>query len=230
VIDPLVESDLKNFLVFERPNNCPPLCRIGSENAYNTLYVNTQELTEYIRGRGVPNVRQNLSGLRFESSEMVTFGGWEANRIAIRYSRTSHNYWEYDPETERYVRWQEADSRGIGEEVYLPLVDNLTSQPVAADNLVILLVPTGYYFKSNSTEIYDIALKGQGPGFAMRQGKVFKIEWKRLKPEQLISIVYPGGIPYPFKPGNIWFEVLTSDSTRQVDGLNWNFFFKLDLP
>ncbi|MBN1147586.1 MAG: DUF3048 domain-containing protein [Anaerolineales bacterium] len=230
VVDPLVESDLKNLLVFERPNNCPPLCRIGPENAYNTLYVNTQQLTEYIRERGVDNVRQELSGLRFEDSPMVALGGWEVERIAIRYSRTSHNYWEYNPETERYQRWQEADSRDIGEEVYLPLVDSLTSQPIEADNLVILLPPIGYYFKSNSTEIYDIALKGQGEGFAMRQGKVFKIEWKRFKPDQLISLVYPGGIPYPLKPGNIWFEVLSSDSVRQVDGATWNFFFNLDLP
>jgi len=228
VVNPLMESDLKNLLVFERPNNCPPICRIGPENAYNNLYVNTQELTDYVRARGVSNQRQNLTGLRFESSAMVTFGGWDANRIAIRYSRTSHNLWEYDLTTERYLRSQETDNQDRGQEEYEPLIDSLTTQQIAADNLVILLVPTGYFYKSNSTEIYDIALKGQGDGYAMRQGKVFKIQWKRLKPDQLISLVYPGGIPCPLKPGNVWFEVLSSLSTRQVDGQMWSFFFNLD--
>jgi hypothetical protein len=228
VVDPLMESDLKNLLVFERPNNCPPMCRIGPENAYNNLYVNTQELTDYIRSRGDANQRQNLAGLRFESSAMVTFGGWDVKRIAIRYSRSSHNLWEYDSTTERYLRSQETDNQDRGQEEYAPLIDSLTGQQVAADNLVILLVPTGYFYKSNSTEIYDIALKGQGDGYAMRQGKVFKIQWKRLKPDQLISLVYPGGIPYPLKPGNVWFEVLSSLTTRQVDGQTWSFFFNLD--
>jgi hypothetical protein len=228
VVDPLMESDLKNLLVFERPNNCPPLCRIVPENAYNNMYVDTQQLADYIRERGVSNQRQDLTGLRFENSSMVTFGGWDVKRIAIRYSRSSHNLWEYDSITERYLRFQETDNQDLGEEEYQPLFDSLTSEQVAADNLVILLVPTSYFFKSNSTEIYDIALKGTGDGYAMRQGKAFKIQWIRQKPDQLISIVYPGGIPYPLKPGNVWFEVLSSISTREVDGQSWSFYFNLD--
>lgn len=230
VMDPLLESDLKNLLVFERPNNCPPLCRIGPKNAYNTLYADTQELTQYITDRGVDNTRQALGGFRFDADTVDIFGGGKADRVNVRYSRTSHHYWEYDPRSKRYLRWQEAANRDYGEEIYEPLFDSLTDQQVAADNLVILHVPIGYFYKSNSTEIYDIALRGQGPGYVLRNGKVFGVRWVRYRQDDLVSIAYPNGIPFPFKPGNIWFIILSEVSLYQVEGQTWSFFFDLDLP
>ena len=66
VIDAWEASDFKNFLVIERPDNCPPLCRIGPENAYNTLFADTAQLSQYITQRGTNNERQELNGLRFD--------------------------------------------------------------------------------------------------------------------------------------------------------------------
>ena len=107
------------------------------------------------------------------------------------------------------------------------MFDNLTKEQVATDNLVVLLVPMDYFFQSNSTEIYNINLLGEGPGYAMRNGKAFKISWHRPSQESMLSLTWSNGPPFPLKPGNIWFEVLSESSTREINASNWSFSFQL---
>ncbi len=227
VIDLWKDTDLKNFLVIERPGNCPPMCRIGSQRDYNTLYTDTYKLSQYITDKGTSNGRQNLDGLRFEELSLLIAGGGQASHIETRYSPSSYNYWEYDPVSIRYLRWQDSDRKTMGNETYQPLQDSLTGEQVAADNVVVLLVPTGYFFLSNSTEIYAINLSGRGDGYAIRNGKIFKIFWSRPARDSMISLTWPDGSPYPLKPGNVWFEVLSDNSTHKVNGESWSFTFVL---
>lgn len=230
VADPMFESNFSHLLVIERPNNCPPMCRIGPANAYNTLYTNTAQLSQYITERGVENGRQVLDGLRFQDESSISRSGTPVTVVAIRYSSTSYHRWEYDPATRRYLRSQESESRERGEEIYAPLFDSLTEQQVFADNLVILKLPAGYFFKSNSTEIYDFALRGSGSGFALRDGRLFPITWERQKPEDVVALKLQSGWNFPLKPGNVWFEILSDTSTHTIDPESWQFFFSLDLP
>src|SRR3972149_5820897 len=75
--------------------------------------------------------------------------------------------------------WTDSEREPIGSEVYQPLLDRLTSQQVGADNLVFLLVPVKYHFKSSSTEVFDFQFIGKGPGYALREGRIFAIQWSR---------------------------------------------------
>lgn len=228
VYDPLVESDLSRFLVITRPGNCPPMCRIGPDWDYNTLYTNTTELTQYINERGVDNIRQDLSGLNFW--ENGSSGGGEANNIYIRFSRTSYHAWQYEAGSRRYLRSQEVESRDPGEETYDPLYDSLTGNRIKADNLIVLMVPSSQFFESNSTDIYNYNLIGTGKAYGIREGRIFKLIWSRPTPESLITLRFANGRIYPLKPGNIWYEVLTTASTHEVEaGGVWRFTFDLGL-
>ena len=227
VMELLLDSSLKNYLVIQKPNNCPPLCRIGPETDYNTLFTDTEQLSQYVSERGTNNERQDLSGLRFEEISFVTFGGTQVDRVRVRVSPTSHHIWEYDPGTKRFLRSQDKENSDRGAETYEPLFDSLTEEQIRADNIIILLVPTTYFFKSSDTEIYDIYLKGEGTAYALREGRIFKIIWKRIKKE-LVSLSFLNGNPYPLKPGNVWFEILGETSTFELNGLSWQFYF--DLP
>ena len=228
VIDELMNSEMSDLVVVRRDDNCPPMCRLETGEAYNNLFTNTAQLSQYITQRGDPNQRQNLDGLRFEASSILLQGGGQGLRAAFRYSDYSYNLWEYDPITQRYLRSQEADTRVPGQEVYQPLVDSLTGQQIAADNLVVLLVPTAYYLKSHSTEIFTIDLTGEGDAYALRQGRIYKLRWKRNEPGALLSLEFSPGLPYPLKPGNVWFQVLGETSAyRKLSEADWEFTFSI---
>jgi len=224
LIDFWENSDINPYIVFETPNNCPPMCRIGSKDSYNNLFTDTHQLTLYGYRLNIAQGRQNLNGLRFEEQPLVLDGGGQATRLETHYSPTSFNYWEYDPATLRYYRWQETTEGDQGQ-LYEPLFDSLTAQQVYADNLVVLLTPTRYFYKSNSTDVYDFQLIGRGKGYALRQGKAFEIVWARPNNDSLTSLSFPNGYPYPLKPGNVFFQVLTDQSVHQVFNDRWVFNF-----
>ncbi|MFC1878476.1 DUF3048 domain-containing protein [Chloroflexota bacterium] len=227
VWNPLKASDIADYLVIERPGNCPPMCRIGPDSDYNTLFTDTGQLSKYISDRGVDNSRQNLDGLRF--SDYPLQGGGQVSEVLIRFSSTSHHKWEYNAARNTYLRSQETAGNPIGQEVYEPLYDNLTKRWLWADNLVILLVPTGFYYESNSTEIYEIQLEGTGPGYALRDGKIFEVLWSRPTPESLVTVTFPNGNLFPLRPGNVWFEVLSDKTVIETTASGiWRFYF--DLP
>ncbi|MEW5869640.1 MAG: DUF3048 domain-containing protein [Chloroflexota bacterium] len=228
VVDMLMESEMRSFLVVERPDNCPPLCRDVYRSDYNNLFTDTAQLGQYITDRGIDNSRQDLSGLRFEANSLVTYGGGAVPRLFVRYSNESYHRWEYDPISQRYLRWQETVSLASRQEDYAPLFDSLTGQQVYADNIVIVLAPIHYLYKSKSTEIFGTDLMGTGDAYAMRQGRMFSIQWRRDAASALITLRFPGGAPYPLKPGNTWFIVLGETSYHEIqpDG-GWRFTFSM---
>jgi hypothetical protein len=226
VIDPWTESDLKNFLVIERPDNCPPLCRIGPKGAYNTLYANTQQLTDYIRQRGTNDDRQNLTGFAFDAYTPAS--NLPGEKVSIYYSFVSYNQWEYDPATQRYLRFQETQDAKDGQESYAPLTDSLTGEQLAADNLVVLLIPHEYYVHTATTEMVKMNFFGSGDAYAFRDGKMYAVRWERDQASDLLQLKYPDGRYYPLKPGNTWFEVLgqTSNVMQKADH-SWRFEFAI---
>ncbi len=222
VIDTWVASDLAPYLVIEKPDNCPPMCRIGSENNYNTLFTDTAQLSAYVTARGTSNDRQPLEGLRFGAQSS---GGQENLRLEIRFSAMSYHYWEYDPRQGRYLRWQDGDRRPVGEETYEPLFDSLNNEQIAADNVVVLKLHTDYYFLSSSTEIYTHKLLGSGEGYALRNGRIYPITWHREGAGDMLSLSFPEGGAFPLQPGTTWFEVINQLSQTQVKDKTWSFDF-----
>jgi len=227
VIEDLLQ-DLALYLVVEKKDNCPPLCRIGSENDYNTLFANTAQLSEYISQRGVDNSRQDLNGLRFNPRPLDN--GQAVDTVYVRYSRTSHHRWDYNPDRQTYLRFQETESADRGAETYAPLMDSLTGKQVFADNLVILMPPAGYFYHSTGTDIYDYNLIGEGNAYALRDGYLFRVKWKHERPESLLTLWDANGaMQYALKPGNTFFEVLSEVSTYELpSATSWRFIF--DLP
>jgi hypothetical protein len=94
---------------------------------------------------------------------------------------------------------------------------------VAADNLIILFVHTTDLVNT-STEVYDMKLDGTGDAYALRDGKIFKVVWKRPVGDALVSLVFPSEAIYPLKPGNVWYEVIGETSYfERGEGGVWKF-------
>jgi hypothetical protein len=226
VLDPWLESDLKNFLVIERPDNCPPLCRIGSKYNYNTLYTDTQKLSQFITDRGTDNAPQDLSGFRFEPT--TPYSLMRGIRLFVNYSFTDYNRWEYNPDTGRYLRFSEDADEAGGKRSYQPLKDSLTGEQISADNLVVLLIPHEYFVHTKTTEMVKMKFLGRGQAYAFRDGQAYPVVWERTTQESLLSLLTQDGRPYPFKPGNVWFQVIGSSSAvTQLPDESWQFDFKI---
>ena len=220
----LYVDSLKPYLVIETKSNCPPICRYENGLAWNNLFADTGKLTEYLDERRGNNQRPDLEGLAFGLDAPKS--GSPGEKFTIHFTTISYHYWEYDPESGAYLRWQEANHDLKQAPTYVPLYDALTDHQIFASNVVVLFVPHTIFYKSSSTEILDITLEWEGQGYAFRDGQLYPIQWVHKSSSQMFSLYLPNGEPYPLKPGNTWFEILSNLSTFEPrpDG-TWHFEF-----
>jgi len=224
ILEFLITPELKRRLIVERGDNCPPLCRIGPAGAYNNLFINTNQIGAYLAERKTDNERPDLSGLRFEAG--IPKGGHTASKLFIEYSAVSYHFWEYDPKTQRYLRNQESADRVGAATRYEAITDSLTGEQLATDNILVLLIPHEYYYKSSDTEIIEQLIQGEGKGYALRDGQVYPIIWKHDSPYAMFNFTLPDNTLYPLKPGNVWFEIVSDASLiEQLEVKSWGIKF-----
>jgi hypothetical protein len=220
----LFGSDIASRLVVEGNSNCPPLCR-KDPNGSNELFANTADLTTYTSQKGVDNVRQDLNGMVFDPQTPAN--GQSGPQVFVRYSISAYNLWDYNPQIGRYLRYQdtqEAQDKSL--ENVAALNDGLTNEQIAADNVVVIMVPHQYAFGTHPgvSEVIDINLSGSGPAYAFRDGQVFQVVWNRPDKSSVLFLTYQDGSSYPFKPGTTWFEVVgTSTKLSNPNPGQWRF-------
>jgi len=213
-MDRYLQSEFADRLVIE--GSSTPLYRYDPNGA-NHLVVNTADLSAYATSKEIQNGRQNLDGMSFKLESPA--GGQPVAQIVVRYSGAIYNRWDYDPATDKYLRFSDTitDNDGQNEE-YQQLTDRLTNQPIAFNNVVVLYVTHELY----SPGIYDILFSGSGDGYAFRDGQVYQVKWQRNDTD-VVSLTNPDGTPFPFKPGTTWFEVVGTNSTVQQTDQGWRF-------
>ncbi|MFZ6030771.1 MAG: DUF3048 domain-containing protein [Chloroflexota bacterium] len=225
----LFNSEFSNRLVLESgESNCPPtnenpLCRYDP-NGYKHLLGGTNAIRAYAVSHGSDNVRQNLNGMLFGVAQPSS--GAAGSQVITYYSIDNYLKWEYDPASGRYLRFQDAVTvSGPGNEVYEPLLDRLTDKQIAADNVVVLVVPHTY-FAPPPGDIVEILLSGVGKAYAFRDGQAYEVTWNRPTVDSVLYLTFADGTRYPFKPGNTWFQVVSTNSkvAQPGDGL-WRYDF-----
>jgi hypothetical protein len=219
-------GDLSDFLVVPGFGACPPFFAGKRKiESYNNVYFNTLQWNACLAGKGVDNSRQPLRSGFFST----TFppGALAVSRIFTHYSVDDYNYWEYDPGSGRYLRYQEADGLRDGKsETYLPLTDELTGEQVAADNVIELFVSHTFANEfEQQDEVYHINLVDSGNAFVFRDGAAFPARWMRTDIDQPLLITTISGTPIYLKPGVTFYQVIGETSSDWSDGLDWHFDF-----
>ena len=237
----LVNSDFGFRLVVENPYSCPALCRFEPKGR-DLLVADTRAMNAYLAQAGINNIRPNLDGMFFQMTPPE--GGQPAGSVYLRYSGAIYNRWDYDPSSNRYLRFSETQNDvNRNNEVYAQLTDQLTAKPIAADTLVTVCIPHSYYENTPTMDVVDILPLpssgpvvscdgkqypgGTGPAYVARDGKVYPVTWKREKKEDLLTLVGADGKPFPFKPGQTWFEVMGASSTVEQKDNSIKFTFKI---
>jgi hypothetical protein len=210
VFNAIMDSNFSDRLVLESPGSCPAICRYDP-NGKNYLIINTEAVGDFAEKRMIDNQSPAFSGYLF--SEQTPEGGELAKVIDVRYSGAIYNQWRYSQELGQYLRFVDAeDDINRNNPVYEQLVDRLTDDPIAADNLLILEAEYLPIVKTDSHEVYDVNLFGTGDAYLARNGKIFSIRWIHQDPDGLIIITASNGQIFPLKPGTTWVEVIGQSS------------------
>jgi hypothetical protein len=218
-------------LVTEKQRSlCPPspevpLCRF-EPSGHDFLLGGTREITEFISKNGLDNSRPNLDGMTFHP--ITPSGGYPGIDLFTRFSKDDYVHWEYDPDSGRYLIFQDAQFvNSPQDEEFVPLTDRLTEEQISAANVVVLMAPHEY-FQRPPADIVEIFMSGTGPAYAFRDGQMFELEWNRQMVESVLYLTFPDGSHYPFKPGNTWFQIVgSSSSLRELSEGSWRFEFSM---
>lgn len=205
------------------PTNAVPFCRFEPTGS-DILLTGTGQVSAYETSKNNDNTKQNLSGMVFASA--VPQGGSPSKQVYTRYSFALYSRWDYDPTTGRYLRFQDNqnDENGAGEK-YDPFVDRTSNQQIAADNVVVLVVPDNYAQRPPN-EIVDVQLNGTGDAYAFRDGQEYKVQWNRPSTDSVLYLTFPDGSRYPFKPGSTWIQIVNKESTiKNLDDGSWHFTY-----
>lgn len=225
VFDTWKESpDLHPFLVVAGSGTCPWYCvmKTGHDD-YNSYFFNSRLFQEYLDRTGKDNAPQSLRPSYFYTVPPASLLTGE--QIFTRFSRVSYHYWQYDPLSMRYLRYQETEDTGEDmPEVYTALTDALTGEQVAANNLVILFA--AYTFADiwqEEDEVFHVELTDAGRAFVFRDGLAYEALWHRTDRDQPLLLTDLNGEPLPLKPGTTFFEVLGNTSTYLQEQGIWRF-------
>ncbi len=220
-------TDISQFLIIVGISNCPPYF-IGhyKRDSYNNVFFNMDKWAACVLKKGLDDTPQTISGGFFSTD--VPASQSLATKIYTFYSVYSYNYWEYDPATQNYFRYQESQDMINGKgEAYVPLTDAQTNLPVTAANVVVLFAP---YIFANSynahDEVYNIDLIDYGKAIVYRDGVAIPAYWNRTEMDQPILITNLDGSPIYMHPGRTFYEVIGTTSTYTQDGSDWHFNFQ----
>lgn len=198
---------LPNRVFNAKPASCPALCPYTTSHTYGT-FSDTDAFSDYATEQGVDNSRPNLEGMRFDS--VVPEDGKEGERLWIYYSFNNQVGWNYDQETGLYLRSQDkADGTGI----LYPMTDQITGQQLSFSNVVMMFAWHEYI----SPTLINIEMwhANDRRALVFRDGKVFECRFSMIDPDKPLSFKTADGDPFPFKPGNTWFEIVGLGSTLE---------------
>lgn len=186
-------------------NSCEstPFCRIPREGAAfeHTLFANTELLWELATRR---NVNTGYRARGFAFSDEPDAGGIPAEDVYVEWWGQADARWQYDPSTQRYVRFTDN----------VPHLDAADGEQLWANNLIIIEVPHEErpdLFPPGSTYwSLDIQLVDQGFAYLVRDGRAYQGYWRRRSEDlgDALQIIYGDNTPIMMRPGRTWVMVV----------------------
>ena len=221
----LYSADFSNRLSSASDYPCPatidhPLCRT-ERDTWNHLVGSSAMIYNHFEDLEVTNERQNLDGLIFNPDLPVD--GQPAASILIYFSQGSYHKWVYDPFQGRYFRFEDSVGAVRGDEKFIQTTDRINGQPIAADNVIVLLANYSYY--SVKPEIVQIDFSAGGQAYIYREGHAYLTNWSRPSDSDNITFANEDGSALPLKPGKTWFILVGSNSEIKEENPDWIFKF-----
>lgn len=167
----------------------------------HTLFVDTTKVWERATARGV-NTGLRARGFAFDPQPDAN--GTPANDLFIDWYGQIDVRWQYDAETERYVRYTDG----------VPHFDAADGDQLWAHNLVIIEVEhlerPDLFEEDSRTASLEIALREQGRAILIRDGQAYQGFWRRQNEEEgsALQLLYSDNTPMKMRPGRTWVSVV----------------------
>jgi hypothetical protein len=196
-------------------DECPPLCREGTEASTNNLFASTTDVWSTASSLGL-NGRQALDGMAF--APLPPPGGMPVATVHIDF-QPNYNIaeWRFDAASGRYLRWMDTETAELA-----PQTDAINGQQLSAANVVVLYanhvtsdIPED--FGNGGHCGYEIQVWGSGPARVFRNGQMYEVTWVRFSQTDVIGLVGAGNQIFPLTPGNTWFAIVDFDSPTAVE-------------
>lgn len=144
-------------------------------------------------------------------------GGLPGDQLKIQWNYLNRVRWTFDESVGKYLREQDQSD---GKDSFVPAIDKLTTEQLALDNVVLMAVEHIYL---NPTKIeMNLAYVAKEPAIFFRDGQAYRVYWSTLAPLGPVKFYYLDGTPFPYKPGNTWFEIISSlDEVGQKEDGSW---------
>ena len=227
VYNRLISTEFFNRLMVSGENTAEVMFRYDPSGK-NHLMADTSKVNDYAKRMGIENGRQDLDGMFFQMQ--APLGGKTAEEVYVRFSGAIYNRWDYDEASGNYLRYSDADDALGGKpETYEQVIDRVNDEPITAENVVMIYVYHQEIDPRPEVEVLDISLLGTGTAYILRDGKMYDVTWSRPDEFSTLTLLNPDGSPFPFKPGQTWFEIMAFNTNldKQDDG-SYRFTFISD--
>lgn len=175
-----------------------PYWRATNRSAPHNLMLDTDKAYAEAKRRGMKTTAK-LESLRFDRRALEASPSVES--IEIPFSQANRVRWEFDPDSGRYLRWNNGSVHR----------DAASGKQVSADNVVVMWVK---YSAANRDMVgsttYDVDLGGKGRVTVFRDGTRLDGTWsaKRSAPPKFKDA---DGKPIRLSIGRTWFQVIPLD-------------------
>jgi len=204
--------------------DCPVFCGTDTHGATG-VYANSAAISDHISTLGLENEQPDLHGMVFDPA--FPRGGKPAQEAHILFNYYNRGEWRYDAPSGSYLRWIEDMEDDAEEFEMIPLMDRLTGEQLAFNNIIVLLTP--YTELAPSAHAIDMWGNKTGlPAYFFRDGILLQGSWKTTNPSDPIQFFDQDGEAMALKPGNSWIVLAgLSSSFKEINDGVWEMFFFL---
>lgn len=168
-------------------------------------YTDSERLWKAVEEIGEQRPSETLRGWRFRTAPPDGADG-PAAEVVIPYSAgTSATVtYRYDETSGSYLRFQGTT----------PHTDRLTAEQLTAATIFVIFAEetvTPIVEDSLGNKSLHYKIYGEGEGMVFRDGKAYEVTWRREGENVLIRPIGDDGTVLPFKPGQLWVQIVPTD-------------------
>lgn len=176
--------------------------RESSKKAPNNLYTSMDELRQVQEDKGFRE-KSEFEGFIFTEDD-IQRNGSPASKVEIVYNKSNITRFEYDSESEAYLRFKDGK----------PHVDESDGIQLKADNIIIQKTNIRVLDKEGRL---GIAVEGEGNGTYISRGISEDITWKKSSRSGKTYYLDISGDEIKLKPGTTWIQIIGGNSSVIIE-------------